>query len=410
MRLLAVGNFYPQVTRSATFLTGLTYCLSRIPAIEHVTVLCPEGSALPDSIDPVRVSLRTCWSNSSPLSIVKLGLEAMWESRHHDILFFNIYPTSFGTRPITNGLGLLLPSLTSVLGAVPVVTYMHNFLETQAPEGLGYRPGRLVQWTVRTLEALILHLSVVFVPLQIQAAKVRAAFGVEPERWFLPFLDAVYLRPTAGPQLDRPTDHHAARPLRLLLFGAFGPQKDFKMALRVLSELRSAGQPVHLTLAGTINPGFPSVRAELTSAVEGVPPSGVRLLLDVPDSRLPELFMECDVLVLPYRQAGGYSGAMNLGAYYGLKLVSTDLPELRECAKELGADCLFYRREDPDSLKQVLLKLMGGPAFASGETVRSSPRDGRAALIEVARMVDRLSALTHGVQRPQPTLGPDSAG
>jgi glycosyltransferase involved in cell wall biosynthesis len=405
LRICAFGSFHPSVGRSATFLTGLAYCLAKLDRVDRVQIVCPAGSALPRTIDPARVILDPRWNYDDPLSIGSSMLPSWRSAAATDVFLFNIYPTAFGARSISNGIGMLLPSATALLTGRPVFTYMHNFLETQDVELLGYKPRGIDRLLARFLEMLLLRLTSVLVPLNTQRLKISSELGVEPGRLFLPFLDAMAEEASPdAPIISSETDGSPA--VNLLLFGAFGPQKDLALVVKALRELLAEGSQLTLTVAGSVNPNFPSYRDTLTSVLATLPRELVHLRLEVPDEAVRGLFDSADALLLPYHQAGGYSGAMNLGAFYGVPMIASELPELRECAEETGANCVFYRCADTEALKSRIRAVLPRRATRIPSKLADEQRArNRASALDavqrlVAHMVQSDSAPSTPVDRP----------
>src|SRR4029077_9700216 len=86
--------------------------------------------------------------------------------------------------------------------------------------------------------------------------------------------------------------------VRVLLFGAWGPQKDLSGAVGVLQRLRADGLPMRVTVAGGSNPNFPEFETELARLKAAAPPPDFRFLGHVADEMVPELFEGHDVLLL----------------------------------------------------------------------------------------------------------------
>ncbi|HZY69772.1 MAG TPA: hypothetical protein VFF67_02185 [Thermoplasmata archaeon] len=396
-RIVFFGTFYPRHYRAGNSSTGIVTALSRSDRVERIVVFAPHGSGVPPGARADRIDLRMTWQHDSVVGLALTYVRMLRAARSADEVLFNMYVTSFGRSPAANALGLLLPSMVAKLSRRPVRVYMHNFLETQDVEQLGYRPSRLVRWSVRTLERWLVGATRVAVPLKSQQAALRRVAGFEVDQLLLPYIESL---PGAYTLLEREpspaTDAAAAGTgrLRVLLFGTWGPQKDLVGVVRVLDRLIRSGMPLDVTVAGSVNPSFPEYAQELDRLrVTTLPPS-IRFLGAVPETDVLRLTFDHDVLILPYHATGGYSGAMNLGALAGIGIVAYDLPQLREFADDLGIVAQFVPAGDLGRMREAL-----GAELARGRGADQG-RDGlRARLERTLASVERLA----GVDRPRPT-------
>lgn len=368
-RIVFFGTFYPKPYRAGNSSTGIVTALSRSERVGRIVVFAPHGSAIPPGARAERIDLRMTWEHDSVLGLGLTLVRMLRAARTADEVLFNIYVTSFGRSPAMNALGLLIPPLVAKLSRRPVRVYMHNFLETQDVEQLGYAPGRLVRWTVRTLERWLVEATHVSVPLKSQQDAVRSVAGFEVDRILLPYIESLpgaytILESGGG---DARADVAPPDRLRVLLFGTWGPQKDLVGIVRILDRLIRSGMALDVTIAGTVNPSFPEYAEEMDRLrVTTLPPS-IRFVGSIPETEVLRLTLDHDVLLLPYRATGGYSGAMNLGALAGIGIVAYDLPQLREFADELGVPAQFVAAGDLEGVREALRKARPGRRGTSAD-------------------------------------------
>jgi glycosyltransferase involved in cell wall biosynthesis len=355
-RIIFFGTFYPTPHRAGNSSTGIVTVLSRSTLVERITAFVPRGSAVPPAADPSRLDLRPTWSHDDLRSLFRTLLRMLRSAKHADLYLFNIYVTSFGRKPVVNAFGLLMPVLLAQGTRKPVRVYMHNFLETQDVEQLGYRPAPWVRRVVRWLERrLVGHTSVV-VSLGSQAAVVEREVGGHVQSFILPYIEtmpSIYARLGSGASLA-PTSLAVGAPVRVLLFGVWGPQKDLGGALELLRKVQGSGEDIQVTVAGGANPSFPEYAAEIDKFESAMPKESFRFLGWVSEDDVLGLTLEHDLLFLPYRATGGYSGAMNCGALTDLPVVAYDLPQLREFAQELGVHPAFIDPTRADQLAEAI--------------------------------------------------------
>jgi glycosyltransferase involved in cell wall biosynthesis len=166
---------------------------------------------------------------------------------------------------------------------------------------------------------------------------------------------------------------HPSEPARVLLLGTWGPQKDLKGVLEALRVAKERGGKFSVSITGAINPHFPEYREEINRVVSTKDYSWLRLLGNLDDTEILNVVLNHDLLILPYNATGGFSGAMSVGAYCGIGIISYDLPQLRETAKELRVEPMFVARGDTNALAQEILSFCSS-VRASRESRRPIPR------------------------------------
>ncbi|KUP96237.1 glycosyltransferase family 4 protein [Thermobifida cellulosilytica] len=149
--------------------------------------------------------------------------------------------------------------------------------------------------------------------------------------------------PDTGPRRPRPPGTRR----RLLFLGIVRPYKGVDVLLRALA----AGPPgVELTVAGEFWGGSAQLRAlaeQLGVAHrvrwrEGYVPAG----------ELPDLFAECDAVVLPYRSATATQNVW-LAHAHGLPVIATRVGTLPDHVRD-GVDGLLCAPDDPEDLARAI--------------------------------------------------------
>ncbi len=345
LKVGVVGSFHPVYDFTGNTTTPIAFGLARNDLVEQVNVFCQSGGFIPTGFDKDHVRVFPCWRHNDPLSIAGALGFIHRASRGLSLLLFNMYVTAYGHDAMANAAGLLLPSILSRAFRIPTVVYMHNFLETQDAERLGYNPSQAVRLGVHGLEWLLLRSTEVLVPLGDQATKIQASFGVRPKSILIPFLES-YLPMLERINLPPSSDAKSGRPFRILLMGSWGPQKDLSGALNALSTIAQEGIEFELTITGTSNPHFPNYLSEFDIDSIGGLSGRARYTGAVSDEDLLGLVMHHDLLLLPYNATGGYSGAMNFAAITGIPMVAYEHSQLREQAAKIGANVTFVKPVD----------------------------------------------------------------
>lgn len=347
LRVGVFGTFYPMFKFVGNATSGIVITLCDLPEVEKVRVYCPRGSLIPPGVDETKIELVPLWEHDNPLSLVRVLGRMARDSRSIDMVVFNIFVSAFGKRGLSNATGLLLPFLLSHAIDRPVIVYMHNFVETQDIERLGYSPNRLVRFVARTLEGLLLRTTAVAVPLESQRALIREAFSRNVTNLFLPYVDALVslksMPITSTNYLPSPSQ--GAGP-RLLLFGSWGPQKDLEGILEVVGRLVRSGAVSRVTVAGAANVHFHDADRKIEDAFARFGSVSFERIPFVKEEDVLPLLAAHDVLFLPYNTTGGVSGAMNCAALAGIEVIAYDLPQLREQVALLHTTVQFVRQGD----------------------------------------------------------------
>jgi glycosyltransferase involved in cell wall biosynthesis len=344
LKLGVFGTFYPEYNFVGNVTTPMVLGLAGLGCIDRIIVICQEGAKIPAEFSHDKIRLIPCWRHDDPLSLLAAARTVLKSSSDFDVLVFNTYVTGYGRGRLTNAIGLLLPSIIRRLSRVPTIVYMHNFVETQEVERLGYFPSRATRWVVRSLEKILLASSSVVVPLESQRTAIEMKLGVRPEVFFFPFLEGwLASKSLLASGQGFPTVN--ARGRRVLLMGTWGPQKDLDGALRALNDVIAAGYDLEVTVIGEENRHFPGYLSSLSTVSFPSLKDRVRFAGSMSDEDLFRAVQSHDLLLLPYHATGGYSGAMNFAAVTGIPIIAYDHQSLREQAALLGEDVTFIPPE-----------------------------------------------------------------
>jgi glycosyltransferase involved in cell wall biosynthesis len=353
LRLAFVGTMFPEYDFTGGVTTALALGLAGLDSVDHVTVFAQLGARLPDYYTgPARkkVTVRHAWALEEPSTLLRAAGLILRARGEFDAVVFNTYVTAYGKNPLSNAIGLLLPSVVARLSRRPVFAYMHNFVETQDIERLGYSPSRAVRGGVRRLEHMMLRDAQVVVPLESQAELISRSFGIRPPSFFFPYIESYLLAKSLSVEAMATTSHRRDG-RRVLLMGAWGPQKDLEGALQALECVARKGSALEILIVGAPSRQFPAFSVEEVQARHPSLAGHLRYAGMLEDQALFQSVLEHDLLILPYNATGGYSGVMNFAAITGIQIVAYDLPQLREQAERLHADVRFV---EPNHLAECL--------------------------------------------------------
>ncbi|MGA9839024.1 MAG: hypothetical protein WBE40_07770 [Thermoplasmata archaeon] len=335
LRIAFFSSFYPRSERLGSVSTSLVWVLSRDPDVGRVDLFVNTNSRLPPGFDSSRVVLHPTWEYDRLGTLVGTLLRMLRATPHTDLFIFNIYVTSFGRRPLVNALGLVLPVFVRRFSGKPTLAYVHNLVETQDVQRLGYAQGSIEVRLARILEGFLIRHVTTVVPLESQRIAIERNLGLAVKSLTLPYMEGIYPAAQAHPDESAPPSEAPNAEVRVLFFGFWGPQKDLVGFLRAIAG-RVRGSPgTRVTVAGAVNPAFPEYQATFDAARREFASDRTRFVGPVPEERVFDLFLASDLLVLPYRATGGLSGVMTIGALAGLVVVAPDLPQLGELATAL---------------------------------------------------------------------------
>lgn len=395
MKLVFFGTLIPLTERLASAGTGMAILLSRNPQIDVIDVFAQTGGRIPEGADNSKIHLKEPWEIDNPVSLLR-AIAHLARERDSDVLFFNQSLTMFGRKKLSNVIGLLIPTIVAKWTRKPVVVYMHDFIETEEPRKLGYRAGPLSKATASFLERLLIANTTLIVPRQSQKTALEKKYRKHVRSQIIPYVEGIHGLVAAS--ASEPPARQKDECVKVLLFGKWGPQKDLKGGLEILSDLMKDGCDFKVTIAGGINPNFPEFEGCIGESLRKFPAERVEYIGNVPEESVPDLFRSSDILFLPYLASGGYSGVMNLGALYGLRIIAYDSPQLRESDALIGASTLFISKDSPGANDEVRAAI---DAARSGR--RNSTTDMRRKLSVSALAMDDIVA--HVISRARPSSG-----
>lgn len=349
-RITIVGTFYPRFQNAGNSTTGIAIVLSALPERIFVRIYCQFGGRLPASMTSSRTQLFPTWTHDDSVSLIRTFVKLLFEKSSTNLYFFNSYPRSFGRSRLANAIGLLMPIALKIFRNARVVVYMHNMVRTQNLDGLGYRAQAISAHLGALIESLLIETTDVVIPLRTQRdrlpERLRSRVRVVPLNYIEAASTVPYVCDIASPTRCEPT----AGTRSCLLIGNWGPQKDLERVVREFIKRPQGTLLERLTVVGGFNTGFPEYAQRLSRLSAEARDARVTFTGLVPDEQLPSIFAAHNVLLLPYLAAGGYSGAMNLGAAFGMKIVAYDLEELREQSEQLHIKPSFVPVSDAKAL------------------------------------------------------------
>ena len=345
------GDFYPKF-KNALFTTGTVYLLGKHEDVDSVYLYATKGCKIPNNFGD-KVHLFQSWDESSAVSLVKTLLLMNSHKRNIDAFFFNLSLTSQSKKSYINALALLLPVLLSMINSKKIVVYLHDIVETQNLETLGYKQSRLKIFIAKLLERLIASRVTMILPMEYQVSALSNVRKKDLRQIFFPYAEAIWAFDLYPPVIEL-QESEKDQPLRVLLWGSWGPKKDIIRVVKKLTELIKEGCNLRVMVVGNVNPHFTYYAEKISELMHEIDNDKISFILDAPDEIAPNIFFNSDILILPYLGSVGISGVMNIGAYYGLKIISYSIPEMQDFSNMIKADTLFIPAGDLNELSIAL--------------------------------------------------------
>ncbi|QUS35118.1 glycosyltransferase family 4 protein [Falsirhodobacter algicola] len=159
------------------------------------------------------------------------------------------------------------------------------------------------------------------------------------------------------------TARPAGAGLRALTFGRMFAYKGIDDLIRAEALLAGRIPGLHITLAGRGDD--PGALCHLM----GDPARYDIRARFIPDAEVAQLFLDCDVVVLPYAEAS-QSGVLPVAATFARPLIVTDVGELGATVRDHGIGLVVPPR-DPAALAEALARLAADDALRAGLAERA---------------------------------------
>lgn len=263
----------------------------------------------------------------------------------YDVVQFNIHMTYFGHTNHHRFVGLALPPLVRLLLDVPVVTTMHDMLEVVEKDVIEENASVIERVGAKVATQLVLLSNVT----TVTSAQFR---DIVTEQYICDDVRHVphgtFERADGGiPPIESP--------LRVMVFGHLGPNKDVETVVRGFEIIREEIPDAELVIAGDSHPGHPGYREQLEAQFDDVP--GVEFLGYVEQDDLQDVWTDASLVVMPYRTCTGVSGVYQLAKSYGRPVVVYDVESMHTSTIETGGAAEFVPPNDPDAMAATVVDL-----------------------------------------------------
>ena len=314
---------------STSFIIGM----SKIPGVKRIKVMVtpPNGSSgiqWPEKFEKLEFL-----DYRKPLNMLRIPLKMRRIKGDPVIIVYG--PTAFGEGNLSNLIGMILPVLISKLSQKNVKIINQGSVFTHDSEALGYKglKDKLRRNVVKSIEKFVYKRIRTYFQLDYYKEIVTQKIGKKSVAGVMrsDFIDPIatlYLNDLDNlRQMERNKEHDR---IRILLHGFWGPQKDPETALIAIKNLKRNYKNIDLIVSGGINHHFPGYAEYFRGLLNDFNDVIDKYLGYVDEKELAKLFIENEIVLMPYRASGGQSGVLEFASFFENIVVCTDFPEFRE--------------------------------------------------------------------------------
>jgi glycosyltransferase involved in cell wall biosynthesis len=315
--------------------TSFIIALSKMKEIAEIHVITPpqkKSNAYTYKL-PDKCIIHGILDYDHPLSMIRaVNLISELEC---DLVIAVSGPTAFGRGSVSNLIGLLLPLMIQRKTGAEVKVINQGSTFTHETGLLGYSgPINSMKLLVASaIEKFIFKRVKTYFQLRYYCNVVEAKLGRSYVGGLLvsDYIDALATLYMNGSDMNAVLERHLPKDkINVLLHGFWGPQKDPETALRAVRDLKIRNPRIHLTVSGGINNHFPRYREYFQGIIKNNEDIIDRHLGYVEEKELMSLFLENDIVLMPYRASGGQSGVLEMASFFENIVVCSDFPEFRE--------------------------------------------------------------------------------
>ncbi len=343
MKVAYIGDIINHGKSLQTIGTSVIVLLSILKEVESIDVFCPNENEKVEHFElPHKVKINEFYRYDDAISILRF-LRINWNN--YDQVIFNILPTGFGNGTLSNALALIVPiALRIIFKQENIKVIYHNSVFTNNIRALGYNSviDRIRYIFLRMVERILFKNVTTFVLLNLYKQKIDDSIGKSKVN----FLNGRYLEAAATLYLNEQMDienlevEEKETPT-ILMHGYWGPQKNIELGLSELKKLKENGAEFRLVISGGLNHHFPEYEAKFLELLHSYSDIIDKYLGPVPEKDIMKIFLNANLLLLPYNTPGGHSGVLEQAIFFEIPTIAIDFPEYREQA--MGTENVIFK-------------------------------------------------------------------
>jgi glycosyltransferase involved in cell wall biosynthesis len=335
LKIAFVGNFYGHGSVYDQWGTSFCILLSRLDYVDRIDVICPVSTNNYETVFPNKINIKESFDLSRSFSV--MNIKKVIKAGNYDLAVFNYGPTVFGSNNLINLLGLFTLISTSRLCNTVIISQGSSL--TNDASNLGYNSvkDKIRYKILKTLEKHLYRKVKSFAQLPMYEKMLKDSVRGNKVLGVLKsdYIDAIFTVYLNG-IIDRESiDLGAYHDIpKILLHGFWGPQKNIEFAMNTLSTLKKNGYEFILIISGGINVHFPEYKNYFQNVLSKYKVIITEYYGYIPEKELMHLFLDADLILMPYNVPGGQSGVLEMSSFFGNNVICLDFPEFREEVKE----------------------------------------------------------------------------
>jgi glycosyltransferase involved in cell wall biosynthesis len=237
--------------------------------------------------------------------------------------------------------------LPYIIGRRPTVTTVHDAMVHPGDTESGIMPNFVVDRFNRSATRLIVHGERIRQALSQRLSRSPEVIDIIPHIGLLRYAEL------AKREALKPTSREGRR--NVLFFGRIMAYKGLPVLLDAVPTVKEAIPELKLVIAGrgpALNDLRPRLQAEHIEVHDAY----------IPDQDVAQLFLNTDVVALPYIEAS-QSGILALAAAFGKPAVVSDVGEIGELVRSTGMG-LVVPPHDPKALSDAIQRILSNPDLA----------------------------------------------
>lgn len=293
------------------------------------------------------VELRRAWRFGAASNPVRIAREA--RAAGADIALLNAHFTSFGPSKVSAALGLLTPLALRAAG-IPVITLMHNIVETVDLSAAGFGVNRALEKILRSIGSILTWLVLrsdlvtTTMPRYVDVLRTKYRAG------------NVALTPHGSFGAPPPPLRQQSATATVMTFGKFGTYKKVETLIEAVRLLARPG--LQLVIAGTDSPNTPGYLADVQRRSGG---ADVQFIGYVPEEGVEPLFRSASLTVFPYTATTGSSGVLHQAGAFGCPPILPRIGDLEDLVVDEGFTGAFFDPDDAADLARAIESLLEDP-------------------------------------------------
>ena len=314
---------------STSFIIGM----SKISWVNNITLIVPPSNGGNEIILPKKCKVLDIMDYEKPLRMSRLVLKIMKIPGDPVIVVYG--PTAFGSKSLSNLIGMLLPILISKIAHKNVKIINQGSVYTHDVESLGYDTlfDKLRKSTVLFIEKFVYSRIKTYFQLDYYKNIVSQKIGKKCVAGVLKsdYIDPIAMLNLNGmDNLEQISRNGKDAMINILMHGFWGPQKNPEVALDAVNQTKKKYKNIYLTVSGGINNHFPGYREHFNYLLQKYNGTIDKYLGYVDERDLVTLFLKNEIVLMPYKVSGGQSGVLETASFFENLVVCTDFPEFRE--------------------------------------------------------------------------------